>query len=393
MASLSEVDGGRRIYYKSANGSRQILYVSKMTKKQAEAALRCMIDLERCRIDGTIPAPATTLWLAGVSKELHAKLAKHGLCQPRVEAVAPMLDIITIDELIRRYKARPKWLNKLKESTRRSQEISFGYLRKHLGAETSIEDITTSSAEDMVDGLTATLAEATVAKITVASSMLMRFAVKSRWLNANPFDGIPRGSDESPHKDYVDAATAMALIDACPDSDTKLVVALARFAGLRVPSEPRVLKRADVDWSGHRFRLDSPKTGPRVVPVLPVVMRLLEQQFERAEVGAEFVLPQMGKQGGTGYCKRVRRIAETAGIKLWSRTLHTLRASMQTDWNELFPAHVTASWLGNSPAIGDKHYNRTLEAHFKAATQPTQNPTQPAPDTPSHDATEIRVAG
>ncbi|WP_172992021.1 hypothetical protein [Lacipirellula parvula] len=42
----------------------------------------------------------------------------------------------------------------------------------------------------------------------------------------------------------------------------------------------------------------------------------------------------------------------------------------------MFPSHVTAAWMGNSPTIGDKHYNRTLDVHFEAATDPLHNPLQ-----------------
>ena len=374
MASLSTgADGLHRVYFRAANGSRQIIYCGRLAKKKAEGIERCVSDLERCRIDGSIPAPATTHWLAGVSDELHGKLSKHGLTQPRAAVVAPT--VVTLHDVIERYKARPKWAG-IAESTRINYGYSFKRLLDHFGAGRDVASITETDVEDMVATLNGKLAEATVAAVTGAGSMLLRFAVRSRLLSVNPFDGVKRGSFVTPHKAYVDAQTVLGLIEACPDMETKLVVALARFAGLRTPSEPRVLRWADVDWAGRRFSLDSPKTGPRVIPIVGELMPLLEKQFDEAPEGAEFVLPDVAKSERTKYPHRIKRLVDQLNLDRWPRLMHSMRASRQTDWNEVFPSHVTALWMGNSPTIGDRHYNRMLEGHFDAATDPTHNPTQ-----------------
>lgn len=379
MASLSKVDGALRIYFKSSNGSRQIIYCGRMTKKQADAALRCINDLERCRIDGSVPQPSTSMWLAEVGKELHAKLAKHGLTTARVVTEAPTVEVITLEDLIERYKTRPKWLA-TKESTRTMYHYSFVPLMECLGADRDIATIYETDGEDLVATLAAKYAEATTARIARAGITLMRYAVRARLLPANPFEGIRPGSFVTPHKVYVDAETCVKVMKACPDLETRLVVALARFAGLRTPSEPLVLRWKDIDWAGRRFHCDSPKTGPRTIPIVAEVMPLLEQQFEAVPEGTEFVLPKMVAGERTAYYGRVVRLVERMDIEKWPRFFHSMRASRQTDWNEVFPAHVTAAWMGNSPTIGDKHYNRTLDAHFEAATNPTHNPTQTMPE-------------
>lgn len=380
MASLSEVDDGRRIYFKSANGSRQILYVSKMTKKQAEGVLRCVNDLERSRVDGSIPSPSTSMWLAEISDDLHAKLAKHGLCQPRV-APEPVAAAVTLSGLIAKYQQRPKW-STIAEGTRVNHRYSFKHLMAHFGADRDASTITEVDAEDAIAAFEQKFAEATAARIAGAGSMIMRFGVRSRLIPVNPFEGTKRGSFITPHKAYVDAKTCLDIIEGCPDLETKLVVALARFAGLRTPSEARVMLWRDVDWLGRRFRVDSPKTGLRTVPIVPEVMELLEQQFEAVPDGAEFVLPDVAKAERSKYPHRITRIVNTLKLERWPRLMHSMRASRQTDWNEVFPAHITAAWMGNSPVIGDRHYNRMLDAHFDAATNPTQNPTQSVSATP-----------
>jgi integrase len=49
------------------------------------------------------------------------------------------------------------------------------------------------------------------------------------------------------------------VIDACPDWEWRLLVALARFGGFRVPSEATRLRWQDIDWDRERIKIRSPK--------------------------------------------------------------------------------------------------------------------------------------
>ena len=61
------------------------------------------------------------------------------------------------------------------------------------------------------------------------------------------------------------------------------------------------------------------------------------------------------------------RIIRRAGVQPWPRLFHNLRASRQTELTNDFPSHVVADWLGNSPAIAQRHYLKTTEEHFQRA--------------------------
>ena len=226
MASLSTGKNGNqkglhRIYYKAADGRRQILYLGRCPVKKAEGVERCVSDLERCRVDGSIPGPATTHWLAGISAELHAKLAKHGLTQPRVSVAVTEVPVVTLDELLERYKNRPKWRAK-KESGQKAAESTFTHLIGYYGGARDILSITETDAEDLAGYLVepkplgAGLAEATAAGIINAGSALMRFATRSRLVPFNPFQEIRRGSYATAHKAFVKADTITLVIDLCP---------------------------------------------------------------------------------------------------------------------------------------------------------------------------------
>lgn len=47
---------------------------------------------------------------------------------------------------------------------------------------------------------------------------------------------------------FLSRQDAEKLLEACPNIEWKLIFALAQFGGLRTPSEPLLLRWADIDW-------------------------------------------------------------------------------------------------------------------------------------------------
>ena len=78
------------------------------------------------------------------------------------------------------------------------------------------------------------------------------------------------------------------MLDACPDADWRVIFALARFGGLRCPSEVLNLKWTDVDWAEGRLRIDSTKTGLRFCPLFPELRAVMAEAQEVAPDGAVY---------------------------------------------------------------------------------------------------------
>ena len=114
---------------------------------------------------------------------------------------------------------------------------------------------------------------------------------------------------------------AEKVLAACPDNEWRLIFALARFGGLRTPSETLLLRWDDVNW---RTQLE--------------------------------------------------RIIHRAGLIAWPKLFQNLRSTRETELAETTPLHVVTAWLGNSQLIAAKHYLQVTDEHFQKATQnPTQN--------------------
>jgi integrase len=95
---------------------------------------------------------------------------------------------------------------------------------------------------------------------------------------------------------FVTRETTGRVIEACPDHEWRLIVALSRYGGLRCPSEHLALRWDAIDWERDRMTVTSPKTEHneggerRVVPIFPELLPFLLEASEGAPEGAEYVI-------------------------------------------------------------------------------------------------------
>jgi hypothetical protein len=192
---------------------------------------------------------------------------------------------------------------------------------------------------------------------------------------------------------FVNRDETAEVLGACPNHDWRTIVGLARFGGLRSPSEVLSLRLEDIDWERDRLRVTSPKTahhpgkGSRLIPLFPELRPILLEAAERAPEGAVYVVDEryrrsaQGKSGWRSCNLRTtfEKIIKRAGLEPWERLFHNMRASCETELCEKFPMHVVTAWMGHTPDIAMKHYCQVTEAHFQRATEAAQNAAQSAP--------------
>ena len=125
---------------------------------------------------------------------------------------------------------------------------------------------------------------------------------------------------------FIDAETAKALLEACPDQEWRVIFALTRYGGLRCPSEVLSLRWSDINWERERFKVHSSKTersgkGERVVPLFPELRQELEDLAELVQPGVE--VPATDKvikryhHTEQNLRKALHRIADHAGVERW----------------------------------------------------------------------------
>ena len=230
--------------------------------------------------------------------------------------------------------------------------------------------------------LTSDLRATTIHKRLQHARLFFSQAKRRGLVTENPFEFVRlRPGDASERRAYVPEADVLRVIEYAPNAHWKLLIALSRFAGLRVPSEALSLRWRDVDWERKRLTIPSPKTehlagkAYRVIPLFPQIRKFLDDAFHLAPEGAEFVFPDEYRQrahgpGGwknTNFRTTFAKIIRRAGLESWPRQWHSMRASCETDLARKLPLAVVAKWLGNTQAVAMRHYIDVTDGDFERA--------------------------
>jgi integrase len=242
-----------------------------------------------------------------------------------------------------------------------------------------MNSITPVEADQWVVDLKKRYATATVARLIKFAKQFYTAAKRAKLVTESPFTDIKAGSMSNPNRiRFVTREEITKVMDACPNGTWRLIIALARFGGLRCPTELLTLTWGDIDWERNRFLVKSTKTahhekgGRRWVPIFPELRPHLEAEFDRIEPGTVQVVtfPQ-GKE--TNLRTQFEQITVKAGLLPWTRPFQNLRASRETELCQAHPLHVVTEWIGNSAIVAAKHYLSVTEADFEKALQ---NPVQ-----------------
>ncbi len=375
MATLTPQAYGFEVRVRVGGKPRKI-GLGRIAKGRAEAIRGHIAALESVAKHGGQLNGEAVAWLATIDDTLHGRLAFLGLTTARAAVVR------TVGELIEHYKERR--FEQLKPGTRAVMEQAFRAMREHLGADTPLAAVTPGDAEDfaskeaaktpkrIVDGRK--YARATVQKRCEIATRLFGHAIKHRMLDRNPFvdAGVSRSPVASEKRFFLPASDARRILAELPGVEWQLLFSLARWAGVRVPSEPRLLRFSDVDWANNRFRIRSPKTerqgkAERWVPIFPELRAPLLAACEAAGEGDALLMPSVQYLTGAAIRRPLEVAILAAGLDVWPNLWKSLRSTRETELLENYPAHAACGWIGNSVAVAVKHYAQIPRHYFEAA--------------------------
>jgi hypothetical protein len=222
-----------------------------------------------------------------------------------------------------------------------------------------------------------------------AARTIFATALKRGLIQSNPLADVKAGDQINRSRlHFVPVEVIVKVMLACPNCEWRLMVALARFGGVRCPSEILSLTWADIDWATKRITVPSPKTEhhvggeSRVIPIFPELVGPLREVQNAACPGGVFVITRY-RNKTVNLRTQFEKIIKRAGVTPWPKLWQNLRASRETELADQYPLHVVCRWIGNSPKIAQNHYLQATDLHFKAATDeavavknPPQNPPQ-----------------
>ena len=365
MASITREKNGRRtIQFVAADGIRKSIRLGKTSQRVAEAVKVKVEQLSAAIAVGHAPDNETSRWVAGLDQALADKLARVGLIPNRQQATLKAF----VDQYI-------EGRSDVKGSTR----TVYGHTRRCLidffGPDKALREITPGGADEWRISLTQqVLADNTVRRRCGIAKQLFKAAVRKQLIPSNPFTELKSSVLGNASRFYfISREEAQQVISACPDSQWRLLFALSRFGGLRCPSEHLALRLTDIDWERERVTVHSPKTEhhpggeSRVIPMFPELRPYLEEVFDQAEPGTEFVITRY-RDTNSNLRTQLQRIIQRAGLKPWPKLFQNLRSTRPTELEREHPSHVVCAWIGNSRAVAAKHYLQITDEDFAKAT-------------------------
>ena len=377
MASLSkDAKGHWRIQFYGQDGKRRTLRLGKFAEKRpGEVPKRVGVVLDhveailKAPLTGdTIPSP-TLAWLNDIDPRFYARLAGTGLVAVQERSNLRTLAAF-LDHVIEKKAA--------KGTTKTVYRRTRNHLVRHFGEKRLLVRITQGDADEFQDYLRLKgLADSTVRRTCGFARTFFKTAVKLHLIRENPFlsDSIRTTNTTDPtRQQFVSREDFQLVLDECPDHEWRVIAALARYGGLRIPSEIEHLKLTDIDWARNRVRITSPKTEryatgkERVIPLFPELRPYLQECWDRAPEGAVYVVETRRLKTNTNLRTQFNKIVARAGLTAWPKIFVNLRSSRQTELEAEFPTHVVCAWLGNSPDVARKHYLQITSADFDRAS-------------------------
>ena len=356
----------KRITYRDAAGKQKTLRLGKCSEKAAQSALVGLERIIEAHRLGTTLHPDAVRWLESIGDDLHERVVRLGLgVEPRKGA-----GVVTLGELLAAFfegvDVKPATLVRMRQA-------EAALLRDFTEAR-DVASISEADAEDWRTNLAKSYAPATVSRTVRYARQVFRYGMRRGMVSGNPFAQVKAGPQSNPSRSvFVTQEMIARVIDAAPDAEWRLLIALARFGGLRVPSEALALRWCDVDWEHNRLTVRSPKTehhegkAERIIPLFPEIREHLQAVFDAAPEGAVHVIGRYRQ--GANLNPHFRRIIKRAGLTPWPRTWHNLRASRQTELASTFPLHTVCAWIGNTKAIAAGHYLTVTDADWLRATE------------------------
>jgi integrase len=367
MASISNSGGRRTIQIVGEDGKRRPV---RLGKCDGRTALAVKFHVERMIESKSLGMPlhADTIdWLRSVNDEFHNRLSNAGLCDARDgnrRGAMPLKKML--DSYIARRTDMKLWSIKMLQQAR-NKLIGF------FGEDKPIGTITVADAADFKRHVGNDVSTAYVAKLVMLSRQFFRDAVDRELLEKSPFARLKAGSQKNAaRQQFISRETIELAMKSAPNLEWKLIIALARYGGLRIPSETVPLRWTDVNFETGKIHIRSSKTAhhpgheSRNIPMFPELESLLRRARAEASADAVFVIPTY-RDPMRNLRTPFLHILTKAGTKPWPKLFQNLRSTRQTELTESFPAHVVCGWMGNSERVAQGHYLQVTEDHFAKA--------------------------
>jgi integrase len=348
--------------------ARRVRRLGDLSVAGAKTVQHHAAQIELSRKAAVLLPAATVAWLGEITDELHVKLVALGLVAPRDRSdnggIPTTIGRLWDDFLGNRPDLK-KWTRSNLEQTK-YRCIEFFKLKP-------VSAITKGDAKDFRRWLVEKgYSQATVSGFVNKTRQLFNDSIDHGLLTTNPFRKVGGGSQVNEERQFFVSREAIERVMAvAPNDEWRLLIALGRYGGLRIPSEVVGLKISNIDLERGRITIASPKTEKqgkpkRLIPLWPELRPLILKVLQKASADQTRLLPFI-LPGYNPHTQFVRLI-KNAGLVPWPKVWQNLRSTRETELLKDFPIHVVCGWIGNTERIARRHYLQITEADFDHAT-------------------------
>lgn len=390
MSSIHKTKDGRySVRFRDRDGKQREIYgyLKRSTATEHGAKLDRIVTLLK---RGDEIEPRLQAWLDELPNSMYSKLVKWNLTKERVQAgtLAELIEIFVSGEQAKG----------MKPNTLRNRQQVGNQLIEYFGHSRPVDAIREKDARDYYDLRQKLDAPATWGRNIKTVKQFFRHAVRLEWIKKSPFDGLKGQNVANTSRFYrVTNDEFNQVLEACYNSQERLILALARYGGLRVPSELQFMEWGDFYTADGFFIVKTPKKEKKVnqdrgiftdyatrrVPLFPEIEEAFQEYFEDfPEGGPNFLFSDSQrlpvslrvKVTSQGLTSRLKKIVRRAGLKIWPKPFQNLRSTRETELIEQgWPIQDVTKWMGNTPNVAAQHYLQTNPALFQQAKNTRTN--------------------
>lgn len=375
MKGLSRDDSGWRLQANVPGHQRVRLRLGDLPDDDAKAVATHVHRILAARLSGAPLSLDTAEWLGNLPAGLQEKLCHQGVIDDSLMRPTET----KLGEFLELYFKRPE---DRADATIAQLKLARNNLLTYFGPSRLLRSITHGEAIDYKKWLAQPRGKsqtrwkvATVNRICGRSKELLRYAVDRDLIDKSPFEGVG-GLTVRANRDrqfIVDPHLTARIIAAMPDTTWRLIFALARYGGLRSPSEQRTLRWEHIRWDDGKIHIYCVKTKRhagrewREVPLWPELRPYLEAARAEAPADAEWVINHYRSKNANP-AVHFARLLKRAGIPLYPKLMQNLRYTRSMELIDAgYPEHVVQAWIGHSATISKEHYRGVTEDHFRRA--------------------------
>jgi integrase len=230
-----------------------------------------------------------------------------------------------------------------------------------------IEQITPDRLLEWKNSLSRKHAPSSIRGYLLLTKAVFDFAVKRNWLAHNPMEEVPIDtSSQCVNREKFRTITVeeyVKLLEACRTQEWRVIVALARWLGLRCPSELEHLRWNDIVLERQGVHIRSPKTERHVghqgrfVPLFQEAAGELERlRHQDTPAGDDLVIPCIQGKCDSFLNRKFHRIIRRAGLGKIDQPFLNMRRTRSNEIRIQYGPEKESEWMGHSQKVMRVHY-------------------------------------